>query len=275
MITAERGPAFALAVAAALAVQLALGEQDVFLPVVLGLILVFGMPHGALDLALARSLWPLETLGRHMLFLALYLASAAVVLAVWMLSPALALVAFLAYSAVHFSEDWPAPKAGAIAAATLVLALPAAFHPERVDLLFARLGADGDLPRDLLLAAGAMAACLTLWVYRRQAGALASIAVLAALAALLSPLLYFFVYFCGLHGPGHVRRVRASLGLSRRGIRREILPPTLFTFAGLLLGGTALLAAGTTFSDTAMKTTFIAFAALTVPHMLLVDRFSR
>lgn len=264
----------ALAALAALVLHLAL-PADAYLFAIVPLILVFGMPHGALDLVLARQTWPLVGGAHHAAFLLGYLAIAAAVAGLWYLAPEAALLAFLGYSAYHFSDDWPGPRFAAVAAAVVVLALPAALHPVRVDALFGWLGAEGGVARPLLVAAGGAGLPVALWTYRRSPVRLGLLLGLAGLAALLPPLGYFFVYFCGLHGPGHVGRVAGRLRIGSRDLWRSMLAPTAGALLATAAAALALLRTGIDPDEAALRATFIAFAALTVPHMLLVDLFSR
>jgi len=67
---------------------------------------VLGLPHGALDLPIAQTLWPLHGWRGNMRFGLLYIGLTALVIGFWILFPGPALFAFLIYSALHFSGDW-------------------------------------------------------------------------------------------------------------------------------------------------------------------------
>lgn len=267
----------AAAATVALALQFALGGQPVFLPVVLALIAVLGMPHGALDLALARHLWPLRSPERHALFLSLYLGLAAAVMALWVASPTFALAAFLGYSAWHFSDDWRGDSnpAGSFAGGLLVLALPAIAEPEGTAALLSALGAEGRAAMQGLAVAGIAGAIVFAASAWREPRLLLRMVFLAGCAALLSPLAYFFVFFCGLHSVRHMLKVVRTLGLDWRQGASRIVWPTLGTLASIAAAGILLAGRGLSIDETLMQIVFVAFAALTVPHMLLVDRFER
>ncbi len=260
----------------ALALQLALGESA-FLPAILALTAILGMPHGALDLALVRHLWPIRSTGRLVLFLSLYLGLAAVVVAFWMANPTVALAGFLGYSAWHFSDDWRAlsGQGGSLAGGALVLALPALAEPERTAALFSALGADGASVQQALGTAGIAAVVLFV---RRALGRprpLLRMAFLAVCAVALAPLAYFFVFFCGLHAVRHKQEVSHVLDLDWWDSARRMLWPTLGTLATLAVAGLILVRRDMPPDAMLMQVVFVAFAALTVPHMLLVDRFER
>ena len=112
------------------------------------LVLVLGVPHGAVDAAEAeRALSP--RLGRHWrpVFFALYLALAGLVVVSFAVAPVCALVLFLGVSLLHFgaSDRFPAGGTGAAAVleigarGSLAVLLPAALHAEEVGQLFAWL----------------------------------------------------------------------------------------------------------------------------------------
>ncbi|MBJ3764559.1 Brp/Blh family beta-carotene 15,15'-dioxygenase [Maribius pontilimi] len=250
--------------------------------ILVALVAVFGLPHGALDLPIAQKLWPLEGWRGTLRFSTLYLGIAGLVLIFWIIAPGAALVAFLAYSSVHFSADWDDSPAilrwtGGIA----TIAAPALFHRHEVMQIFGYLAPPSSAePVATGLAALGVAALIGL------AGALALRSDLRGRAALeqgtlwvaalsLAPILYFVVYFCALHS---VRHMTEALDWTKD--RRTA------AWTAVLLSGLTVVAAGVasmlirasdpiSIEDTISKTVFIGLAALTVPHMLLVDRFQR
>ncbi|MFW5654207.1 MAG: Brp/Blh family beta-carotene 15,15'-dioxygenase, partial [Roseicyclus sp.] len=88
-------------------------------------------------------------------------------------------------------------------------------------------------------------------------------------------LAYFFVFFCGLHSVRHMQEVARVLGLDWRESLRRVLWPTLATLALLAAAGLLLVRRDVSLDASLMQVVFIGFAALTVPHMLLVDRFEQ
>ena len=86
---------------------------------------------------------------------------------------------------------------------------------------------------------------------------------------LLPPLVSFAVYFCFWHSRGHVVRLWNSLPANARyGATREALIYTLLAW-GTGLALFFYLSGNTT--EILFRLTFIGLAALTLPHMILVD----
>lgn len=241
------------------------------------LVAVLGLPHGALDLAIARRLWPLQGLRAHTLFALGYTGLAGLVLGAWILAPGVALVAFLGYSAWHFSDDWSeeAGRAGALVPGILVLAWPAMLRPAEVEAAFAILVPDAGAATAVLRWSGfaAVAVGLPMLGWRGRRGVLLEMALLAGLATLLSPLIYFATYFCGLHSPRHFGAVRRRMGWDLMVALRAAMMPTLMTLVAAGVAAFVLGRLDVGWADGAIRVVFIGLAALTVPHMLLVDAY--
>ncbi len=242
---------------------------------------VLGLPHGALDLPVAETLWPLATRADRLRFFAAYLALAAGVALLWWLAPGPALVAFLAYSALHFAGDWEgdcslAQAAGGVSA----IGAPALMHTEEVSTIFARLAPDaGEVVAQGLAVCGVAGGVFVLFclatAHRRRLSTATEHAGIWIGAVLLPPLLYFVAYFCLLHSVRHLMQTLAALP-DRSRAARMAGTVTAVTFAGAGTAYWALREAASVAADAALlQAVFIGLAALTVPHMLLVERFRK
>jgi Brp/Blh family beta-carotene 15,15'-monooxygenase len=243
------------------------------------LVVVLGLPHGALDHTVAGALWPLATLRQHVTFILGYTGLAGAVLIFWIWQPASALAAFLIYSALHFSDDWRDDLGlwQSLPLGVCVVALPAlAFQPD-VALLFSFL-TSAQLAQMLaqtlhvaaIVALGAATVCLGLNV-RRAPGIVVEFAVLVATALIAPPLVFFILYFCGLHSPRHFLHTAQKLHLTAAQALHATLPILCATLAGGGIAACILASLGTSFSNAAMV--FAGLAAVTVPHMLLTSMF--
>jgi Brp/Blh family beta-carotene 15,15'-monooxygenase len=86
----------------------------------------------------------------------------------------------------------------------------------------------------------------------------------------LSPLLSFAVYFCVWHSRSHIARIWFSIrGTKER--RRSLIEAMVYSVIAWASALVLLLVFQDTLTDALIPITFIGLAALTVPHMLLVD----
>ena len=238
------------------------------------LVILAGLPHGALDPLVAHKAGLWRQLRGFFGFLLLYLGLAAAALGAWLLFPGAALLVFLLYSGFHFSGDWRGELPGPLrlSAGIFIVSAPALFHPGATEGIFALLA--GPEP------AASITALLSLPAFLAGLGLLAALAssrcspdtrlelgILGTGAILFSPLLFFILYFCGLHSPRHL--IEAA-----RGQRRGLVLATAagFSLLAVALAGAALWVTGTRpVTDGLIQVIFIGLAVLTVPHMLLVE----
>ena len=264
--------------AAALSPLLNHADPATELAVLAALILLLGVPHGALDPVFARAVPGIQGGLRRAGFWLGYLALAALVVLLWRLAPAAFLLGFLAISAAHFSGD---PPAGTPAPTRLLhggapIVLPALLHPDEVGRLFTLLaGADATalvLPPLHALAPAWLAALLVAAALRARTDALAALelASLAALAALAPPLLAFTLFFCAMHSPRHILRTAAWSGTPLAATLLGCLAPMLLVGAGAAAAWWGMQ--GVAMEARVVQLLFVGLAALTVPHMALVER---
>lgn len=277
--TAVFAAAAVVAVVGQITLDLSLGAQ---LALLAPLVAILGLPHGALDLPIAEALWPLDGWRGKLRFVAIYLGLVAAVIVAWVLVPGIALIAFLAYSVVHFSDDWagaspPLRWTGGLA----TIGAPALLHTAEVTALFAYLASPDVAAVSASAAAlgGGLAMCAligVLLVKRQTRGqAAAEQLILWCTAFLLPPLVFFAVYFCGLHSVRHFRATISTVPRARRALMTAIGLSALVTLAAMVVVLVRHDAIMSVSLDTGMRIIFIGLAALTVPHMILVDRFSR
>jgi len=273
---------FALAAVVVMAVQ-ALVDPSLPVQVLIlaPLVAILGLPHGALDLPIAEALWPLRSWPRQAMFTALYLGFSGAVVGIWLLLPGFALLAFLAYSMLHFSDDWAADLpalrwSGGLA----TVGAPALLHHGEVEAIFTMLAPLGAaLAADAVALAGAaglaiLAASIMTSARARGAAALEQ-AVVWTTAAVLPPLMYFAVYFCALHSIRHFTATMRVVPNGRRALSVAVVLSVIVTLAALLATFQGMTGTSVATTDQGIRVIFIGLAALTVPHMILVDRFRR
>lgn len=263
----------------AFSVLIARPEEQTELIVLGVLILLLGVPHGALDTIFAYKLYGIRTPLGWAGFVFLYLLLAAGVVAFWVMAPAGFLLGFLAISASHFSGD-PAegtPLPVRILQGGCVLMLPALLHEGEMSRLFALLAgqdaAGAVMPVIHLLAwiwlpSSLLAVILRARVDRLGALETGSIALLSVAAP---PLVSFTLFFCGMHSARHILR---TIDYSGRASTRLLIAASLLPMTGVVIASAAAwhFLEGTPLDARLVQIVFVGLAALTVPHMALVER---
>lgn len=255
-------------------------------------VMIFGLPHGALDLALVQG----ASRGSRTALVGaavLYLMASGLVLMVWISAPMAALLGFLAIAVIHFglgdTEDLHGPQRAVeiIARGGFVGVAPLVFHPQTTRDLFALLvGPASTASLDTTLAVMATPvtwlwlACLVValgWrTIQRAPGWMSAVLELiltAAIFAVCHPLAAFLLYFCFVHSVRHIADLGAarfpdSAPRARRWLLLESLPFTAATVA-LAMVAWFVFADSVTFDEAMIRLVFWGLSALTVPHMIL------
>jgi Brp/Blh family beta-carotene 15,15'-monooxygenase len=255
-------------------------------------VVIFGLPHGALDLALvqaaSRGSWQAlaDAIG-------VYLVVSAAVLAIWITAPVTALWGFLAIAVIHFglgdTEDVHGPQRAVevIARGGFAGMAPLVFHPQTTrDLFVLLVGPNSTVTLDAALAlltppvTYLWVACLTaaiVWrIWQRDRcwlPAVAELLLTTAIFAAFHPLAAFLLYFCFVHSVRHIADLGAarfpdSASRAQSWLLQESFP---FTLATVLLGVAVWFTIGRTiaFDEAMMRIIFWGLSALTLPHMIL------
>ena len=250
----------------------------------LACIVFIGLPHGAMDGALALHFGWMRQRTRAAVFLLSYVGLAATVVLAWTMAPVLTFTLFLGISLLHFGRgDLADEHANAwlfesFARGGLVIAGISQFHRVEADLVFQTLvGSDtGFVWLFLDVVSLVVAASILIVGFRKTGLARRSYVLetvgLATLFAVTPPLFGFAVYFCLIHSARHFRSMRRIFGeaLEALDVARPTVLLTLITWGA----GIAALAARSSeipLSEAVVQVVFIGLAALTVPHMILVD----
>ena len=192
--------------------------------VALAAVVLIGLPHGALDGAIAMHLGYANRLLNFFRFIALYVLVAGLVVGAWVMMPALSLLGFLIVSMIHFGSGDARHATGwmrgveIVAHGGLVVAGISQMHRPEVDVVFGYLvGGDTSLVWSGLdvmtvFVGFALVICVgqALW-FRKWRGTAAELVLLAILFAMVPPLVGFAVYFCCVHSARHVASIVGSL----------------------------------------------------------------
>jgi len=255
-----------------------MGEQTELI-ILAVLIVILGAPHGALDPIFAHRLYKISTRRAWLLFTTVYCLVAGLVVVIWFFTPFIFLCIFLIISVAHFSGD---PLRGTLWSTRLahggaIIALPSLFYEQDIARLLGFLTgpeAVGELSGQLAYIAPfwliGMTVCVMLET-RKSALRGAELFAVGLLAILAPPLIAFTIFFCGMHSARHILRTADYA---------RVKEPYILAAAGLLpMAGVfaALTVAWFFMSDiqidqSVIQIVFVGLAALTVPHMALVER---
>ena len=273
----ERGGAFTIAVAA-----IVLGSTTAALSgawvtsLACALLLIVGLPHGALDIATIRRAAPTAQLA----VIAAYLGAAAAMLAIWWASPLAGLAIFYAVSIAHFADDWDkrAQPFFGYAIALALLSAPTFFHADGLRNLFVALTNDprAALLVDILILVAPVATAVALVGLAASDAGRRGAEGFCALAAMLvlPPVIGFAVFFCLFHSPRHFREGWAALGSTVRpstSVRIAAMTMAGFGIAASIYAVNAFRVAPAGLFEASMMT----LSVLTVPHMLLATILER
>jgi Brp/Blh family beta-carotene 15,15'-monooxygenase len=249
--------------------------------IVAGALIVFlGVPHGALDILYIRRVLGIRIPRQFVLTLLSYVAISGLVVWLWVIAPQIFLMAFLVASGFHFSGD---PERGAslltrVATGVGVVALPVLFHSAELQHLYSLLTNRGaaetvvEISHPLAIGVGFVGAvAMTLEITRKHFAIAGELAAVLLLATMAPPLLAFTIYFCMMHSARHILRTAEIVPISRRAFVIECILPMV---AVLLVGGVAWrIQAVLPVDAKAIQILFVILAALTAPHMIIVEPF--
>ncbi|MCK7460179.1 Brp/Blh family beta-carotene 15,15'-dioxygenase [Idiomarina aminovorans] len=257
-----------------------MAEIDTLSVVALTLATIAGLPHGAMDFFVAKRLQCWRTTTQMILWLTGYMLLAVSVIILWWLSPVTSLSLFLMFSALHFgrdlssNNDWLAVVIGAV-----ILGLPVYFHPDSVRIYFEALFLTPEQSMALTLAMSWTAQLLLLAVFIHllrylhkpsSRHTMLSLCSLIAVAYLTSPLVYFALYFALSHSPKHL--IAQWQRLPRNTQRNALKILTVLTLLPVFIGAIVIWLGHLPIQTQTIAVVFIGLAALTFPHMLLIER---
>jgi Brp/Blh family beta-carotene 15,15'-monooxygenase len=229
------------------------------------LVVLVGLPHGALDPLVARKAGLWKNLSGLACFLGAYLLLAAIAGLLWAWAPKFSLAAFLAYSSWHFSGDWRdwLSRGWRLCAGATVICAPSLLYPDLVAEYFSVLtGEDATALVRVLQWLAIPALAGTIFSAARCIGKRPAVA--------LPPLIFFLLYFCSLHSPRHL------IG-TVQGMKPATATATAAVMTLLTVGLGALffvLSPSTQVDQRLLQITFIGLSVLTVPHMILIEYYA-
>lgn len=239
---------------------------------------VLGVPHGALDPIYARHLYVSRGFLASVIFVGAYVALALSVIFFWFFSPVIFLILFLTASTFHFSGD---PSQGTpwlirLLYGGTIIVLPTLNHASEMSRLYSYLvdsnAADQFVSTLRFLAwPWVVGICLSvIFICKRDMVAAVELASFCLLAIVASPLLSFSLFFCVMHSMRHMLRTQKFSGLLWSQLLRLSLLPSLAVFVFVFL--VWFFGDDTPLDMQIIQFVIIGLAALTAPHMLLIER---
>jgi beta-carotene 15,15'-dioxygenase len=244
------------------------------------LIFFLGVPHGALDPLFAQKHYFLKGWIDWSRFVLIYLALSAIVVLVWWQLPLFFMASFLVCSVLHFSRDLSSkiPLITRFFYGGSMIVLPTIFHFNEMQELFSALldsNAGLQIASFLHLLAWPWLVVGLISIYLGFAKDwLVGFEMLAVslLSLLAPPLIAFTVYFCGMHSLRHILRTKTYAEASYARLSLVSLAPMMGVVLIAVMGWLYLPELPD--HEKLLRFVFIGLAALTVPHMLLIDRIS-
>ena len=248
-------------------------------------IIFIGVPHGAMDGAISVTLGFTKSCYLQIRFIIAYLLIAILIVVLWYFLPVFSLIIFLLASIFHFGcgdLNWKNNSfyyiSGYVHGGLVVLGI-IFFNKDEVDNLFSILSGN-----QLYLLWQFLYVALIVWVLSLiyllfnhkkiviTKNYIKLLSLIVLVISLLPPLPAFAIYFCSIHSTNHVKRIIPTL-LSFMEKKKILYLMIIFSVLSWLGGGLAyyILLNLNSYTDTIIKVTFIGLAALTFPHMILVD----
>ncbi len=242
------------------------------------MVFMLGVPHGALDPLFAIKLLRIRDKKGWFKFVLLYTALVLFIIDLWLLWPLFFMFCFLTMSALHFSRDLTlsTPLIIKVLYGGAVIVLPNLLHRLKMIHLFSTIlePASAEMVTSTLhVLAIPWALLLTLTIYsqfKRDKVQALEILALTLMAVCADPLITFTTYFCLMHSLRHILRTHRFLSVSWTKMLATAAWP-MATVGAVVWMYLRWIPTESEYSYT-MQLVFVGLAALTLPHMLLIDQ---
>ena len=250
------------------------------------LIFFIGLPHGSFDGAIA-SLVGFKTRLGFIKFLIYYLLLFLSVICFWIYFPIIALIIFLSMTIFHFGLcDWAFYKINnnkfiiSFTHGMVVIFGIIFFNEEESFKIFEYLTNNKiNLFKDYIYIFYLLTVVsITYFIYlslfeKVLIRGIFEIVFLIIIFYFFDPLLSFTIYFCFFHTYKHLKHLINNIYVHLQNKKFVLLSTILFTIISWIAGIAVLLflAQNLNYYESLLNVLFIGLAALTLPHMLLVD----
>ncbi len=250
------------------------------------LIFFIGLPHGSFDGAIA-SLVGFSTKIQFLQFLFYYITLFLLVILFWLHFPIIALTIFIIMTVVHFGLcDWTNFKIDnfkysvAFTYGMTIIFGIIFFNENQSFVIFEYLTSDKIymFQRYFFIPYFATLLSIIYFIYlsffeKKLRKGVIEILFLLCIFYFSDPLLSFAIYFCFFHTYKHLKHLIKNIYLNLTNKKFVIYTTLLFTIVSWVggLGIVYYLIQNLSLYESLLKVIFIGLAALTLPHMLLVD----
>ncbi len=258
--------------------------------VLAGCVAIVGMPHGGLDHLFGQAV--LEPLGGRWWwtwFTSLYLGVAGLMVAGWLVAPAVTVTMFFLLSAYHFgAADGRRGLAGLVEGGAVIW-VPLLARPQEVSQLLAWVIPAGQpevvlaaielLRLPLIVVAAGFSVYLLTLAWRGEMALALRLCVFAGLFAAVPVLIGFGLFFCGWHSPHEMWQLARWANPTRplEGLATVVRLAAPWAAAAII--ATAIIAwwfaESRSLTSVVVQAVFLGLSAVAVPHILLhtaVDR---
>jgi Brp/Blh family beta-carotene 15,15'-monooxygenase len=263
--------------------NVAMYDNIYFFTALMIFIVLFGVPHGSLDVLFASQAYGLSNYSKWFKFLIAYIAAASAIIFLWLQIPNVFFIGFLILSIIHFSEDLNIPDINLIkfTYGASIIVMPSLFYAAEVTHLYGMI-VDINVAKKLVIVSQLLiypiTFLLTIQLSTKEISLRTKLEILSVLSIMITlhPIFAFTLYFCLMHSARHIVRSHFFLNEYTRTYFLEAL--ILPTLSVIIVGSIIWFFTFTQSIETDLiRIIFIGLAALTVPHawVLKKSNFSR
>ena len=250
----------------------------VFFMLAMGLIVLFGVPHGALDVLFARQTYGLTNYTSWLKFLVAYVAAAIAIVLTWVIIPNVFFIIFLMLSLIHFSDDLNIRGINLtkMTYAASIIVMPSLFYSAEL-INFYSMIIDFHVAKSLvhlcqfLIYPIALMLIIQFLSKKIELRTKIEIFSVVLIMSVITPVVAFALYFCFMHSARHVIRSVFFLNeFTKRTFLIALIVPTISVIIiGTIIG---MITFTQSIETDLIRIIFIGLAALTVPHAWLLKR---
>ncbi len=244
-----------------------------------------GLAHGSLDLLIAKKLNIITTKSQLYFFILGYLLISLFIVLLWIIAPNLSLLIFLIVSAIHFGISDTIHKGNLFYIEIFFrglapIATPIYFYNEEVKFIFSKLNADQIFINKLInyndfffiILMSLLILFLSFQIINKKKNnfnTFIEVQLIIFTFYFFEPFIAFCLYFCFFHSLRHLLIEKETLNISFKKLIVSTIPITLISTIGIFLIYVLILQDNLSY----LSLIFISLSALTVPHMLLINKY--